>query len=148
MPVNIVFSTWESEHFRRRIYRVEMDPTATKGELLAAISGAPAHDLLEIVLEESDIEAVAVAIDCGFRPVLRFAHYSARLDEGKLSGTLRYARGWLKDVRRAVPDDIDDLCCLAGAIRFPGRFSVPPFTAEDGVDYYRLRVEGGTRYFR
>ena len=85
------------------------------------------------------------ASDCGFRPVAWFTHYTAELNEEMFTRNIRSARGWLKHVRRAVPEDIEELRGLTGQIKFPGRFGVPPYTPRDGADYYRLRVEKAVR---
>lgn len=145
MAVKIVPNVWESEHFRRRIFRAHVEPSVTSGELAAAVAAAPAHDLLEIVLSDGDAIGFAAASDCGFSPVVRFAHYRAELNEEMCTRNIRYARGWPKHVRRAVPGDIEELRGMAGRIKFPGRFGVPPYTPQDGIDYYRLRVEKAVR---
>jgi len=145
VALTIVPNAWESEHFRRRIFRVILDSSVTSRQLADALAAAPPHDLLEIVLEDGDERRLAAAMDCGFRPVVRFVHYADELNEAKVTLNLPYARGWLSRVRRAVPEDIEELHRVTGKIDFPGRFGVAPYTRQDGVDYYRLRVEKAVR---
>jgi len=142
--VRFVENVWESQHFGLRIFRAVLAAPVSRAELAEATAATPEHDLLELVVH-GDGEALDFATACGFRPIIVFDHYSHVLEGGSVAGHVRSARGWLKQVRRALPSDAQHLHELVRRINFSGRFNHPPFGRDEAVQYYQLRVEKAVR---
>lgn len=145
MSVTIVAQKWESAYFARRIFRLQFPGTVTAAELNKAVASAPPHDLLEIVVTESDQAVLNAATECGFFLADYFHHFSHCATRETVASHCNYARKWLRYVRPAMVADIDGLHKLVLSIEFLNRFYRAPFIRNDGARYHCERLTKAVR---